>query len=364
MSENETSVTMVSYVESYAQAISAKQTFHCSSPAVSQLLIIGPPELIGELRRHPEAPESVRYAPEELSNQDLQRLIRTEYSLVLPVSAAGVVLGTDQAVGLLRRHPDMQAVGGLTLDPGGAIRSGAFRTVHRIGTQKLSIAPVEALEPLWTKEGEFALTPADHLGGLLLLRTDLVTVGLLKSRGSIERAVNSLGVDGDCERAVFSGLVLRTLTSSEPSLGNSGDIRELVGNLYQIWSDLNLSEVTVLHQGSVRRLDLPAQVVYLPDFRRAQVDGGGTRQGYDPTFYYSSESHLSQLGPGFGHLYRTLTRGTNSAFMRNPGSKVVELSQLEVSLLSKVRQVGRALPTTWVYGLRIFLFRLLRLQKI
>ncbi len=355
-------VTLVAHVDSYERLLRTLAAFEASNQTLHALLLLGPPSLLEDFEHTRGAGESVRCVSQDLTNEDLRNQIVTPFVLTLGDSTPGLIFGIDSALQLFQADKRLGAVGGLRIGPVGSVSSDAFRMVQEVAPGRLSMCPVEALEPLWFRSGQFAQTPADMLGGVWLARTELITLESLQRGSTVSRAISNSLLMREYEAVLYSGLILSALSDRGGYFRPSGTIEELSKSTYSAWKSSGTLELTFLHRGSVRRLDSRESVVYAADNRRAQVDGGGDRLHYDASEYYKSEGHRMQLGPGFEHFFVSILGPDSHGASKHQKNGISELSEFERDLVSKVRQIGRVIPSSWVSTIRAFASRLLRFR--
>lgn len=275
---------------------------------------------------------------EILSNHD------SEYVLTCPSVHVTALTGIIGACSLLDSHPEWIEIGGLLSLPGGDFWSGALRQIGQSHDGTIPTAFLEDVRPNWSAQGEFALTPADFLGGITLVRRANLGERHVTAEGFYSRALTQgRPAEGGTVR-VFSGLVGTSSTWPEDIFSESESAIPLPPHAYSNWRESDLWQITVLHRGLALRNDSTKEVIFHSDSRIAAVDGRGDEQPPEPWDYYSSSHTISQLGPGFSTILAALVPEQTL----RPGNEfrgtVQGLTSAERSALKVMRRIAGKLP--------------------
>jgi hypothetical protein len=302
--------------------------------------------------------DKVRLLPEGISSTTLGNCVTTPYVLTFPECTPVMLCGVNEAIEILENDQDLDSVGGLMISSNGRVMSGAHRIAHTVEGGKISVVPMEAMEPSWERRGVFASTPVDFLGGVVLARRPTFRWSPRGGLAMVQRALIYPSQVAERTRIIYSGLLLTASIGPDTPYAKDGTAIAFPSETYKEWQKAGIKEVSLLHRGRIIRLDQEKEVVYYPYNRKLAVDGRGSRAPYEPSLYFAGEHHARQLGPGF--MMAASWLGSNrKAEGHDFPSRQLEITPLEAALISKIRKIGHAIPTSWVARLRGLLFKIL-----
>ena len=282
--------------------------------------------------------EGVSLLPKKTKLKDLAEL-DTDYVLAVPSANTVSITGIYAAAALLDKNIELTEVGGLGLDLGGSVESGAFRQVYQDVKMNVVMAPLEICSPLWMKSGAFAFTSADSLGGFTMVRRHRLGERHLFN-GSVEaRALACLGSE-NYKAMVYSGLVITTVSGFTPASKEDGEVEEAPQDTHALWENSTRSEVRILHRGYGLRNDDVLRVFFFSDRNIRAVDGNPIRLSPDSGDYYQLRATLTQLGFGSDVALGKLPNGQES-----PGERTrTQNSLAEDDLIRFVRKFTKLFP--------------------
>lgn len=301
-----------------------------------------PVHLIEDLARVSVEWGSIDLVPVSAPIGVVRAAISMPYVLVVPPTSPLILSGVHAARAILDADPTIDEVGGLVLEPSCRIVSGAFVEIDRDQEGGVAIAPIELMDPVWSKEGGGAVTPAALLGGLTLVRAEQLRDGHIHGGSVLARALANVRADEPGQRLVYSGMSLLTRAGIDVVFPDSGEVEWLPEGAVDAWCARGIREARVLHRGLALRDDDAPHVVLVADNRVAAVDGRGDRSPEDPGSYYLTLNSRRQLGPGFESLLHLLMSLEGEA--PSSSTVMVQPTTAELRLLSRARRIAAALP--------------------
>jgi len=345
MNTRSPSITVLARADSPQRLQDIISASHLSFGANIPVVVVSAAAIIDDIRRTGQEWPAVHLVPHTLDMVDLLQHITSDHVLVLPPSSPILFAGVSDAEGLMDSRPDVKELGGLIIGSGGAVVSGAFNEIHRPHNDSVALAPLEELDPRWTRQGSFAFTPTHYLGGLTMVRREHLHNGHLHSGSLPARALLDPNSDNAPQRLLYSGLIAFTRWGIDTTFNESGHTELLPLSSYPAWVEADMKQATLLHRGVFLRHDELGEVVHLADNRIAAVDGNGHLPPHDPSHYYQLTSSRIQLGPGFLAVSQWMAR-------RNPGNNTDSgfrgslegPTDLERTILSWTRKIAAHLP--------------------
>jgi hypothetical protein len=336
-------ITVLMDIDAFARLRDCMAAVEAALGPGSEIVLRCPTHLIEDIQRSSGGWEGVRLVPEGFAAEEVRSVVRTPYVLVIPPASPLAIFGIATASAILDSDETIHEVGGLVVSSPRSIVSGALVEVDRTSTGAIAVAPVEMMDPSWTARAGGATTPVDMLGGLVLIRSEMLSSAHLDPGSILTRALASVRSGPGSTRVLFSGLAVLSRRGADSAFPDSGAVERLPEATYVTWSELGLQEVRVLHRGHAVRDDDRRHVVLIADNRVAAVDDRGQRVPEDPASYYRPIGSHRQLGPAFSSLLDILDGPGTPASARS--DVTFYPSKLELQFLAKARRLAASMPS-------------------
>lgn len=277
-----------------------------------------------------------------LANSSLQSLAsQFEYLLIAPSKNCVSFGGWFPAIEFLRQYPEYDEVGALQVDSRGA-RSLALNRISEIYPGAYVLCSLETARYRWKKWGAGAVQDVAGLGGMSIIRANSFRLDHFETEAGTARAVRSVFEGHQNRKAIYSGFIAGEMVSTDASEQRATAV-DFPPATYQYWTQNNISEATIVHQGIVRKESSLEVVRFIAITKREAVDGRPIGPLPSPDIFYHDESARMQLGPAFSVGFakiRALISPNSLAFGGglSPGERLV---------LDTLRTIWRSLPS-WV----------------
>lgn len=206
---------------------------------------------------------------------EILRNLTSDYVLVCPPLHVTGLTGILGACSLLDSDPQLSQVGGLVHLPGGHFWSGALCEIGDSHKGTIATAMLEDIRPHWSAQEQFAVTPADYLGAITVVRRENLREHHVIGDNVFARALVQGSPAKSGSAVVFSGLTATSSIRPEEIFPDPESGVKLPSQADANWSELGLRQITVLHRGYALRDDSRKEIFFHADNRIAAVDGRG-----------------------------------------------------------------------------------------